>query len=78
MDRVGRRVSRETLADDDLDATDVVARAPVVLVEQLAAERREFEGLELALLRHLCRGGMVSLIEEVVLIDYRRNAYHRW
>lgn len=35
---VGRRVSREALADDDLDPSQIVAGVPVVLVQQLAAK----------------------------------------
>lgn len=32
LDRVGMRVPREAFADDNLDSTNVIAGAPVVLV----------------------------------------------
>lgn len=68
LNRVGRGVFGKTLANDDFDTTNVVAGAPVVLIEQLAAERRELERLKLALLRHLCHVEMVSLVEEHVFV----------
>ncbi len=48
------RVTGKPLADDDLDAPDVIPRPPVVLKQELSAEVREPQPLELARLRELC------------------------
>lgn len=51
FDRDGQGVSRETFAYDDLDAAQLVGRAPVVLAKQFATERRKLELFQLAILR---------------------------
>lgn len=61
LGRIGRRVSREAFTDDNLDASYIIARAPMVLVEELTAERGELERLKLSLLRHFCHFSRVSL-----------------
>lgn len=53
LDWVRGRVPREALADEDLDTTEIVNGTPVVLEEQLAAERRKFQLFKFTLLRHL-------------------------
>lgn len=53
FDWVRGRIPGETLADENLDASQVVAGTPVILEEQLATERRKFQLLKLTLLRHL-------------------------
>ncbi len=54
LDGHGERVSRKALADNQLDATNVVGRAPVTLVEQLLVEARELERLKIAILCEFC------------------------
>lgn len=39
LDRDGERVSKETFTDDNLDATQIIGRTPVILLKQLATER---------------------------------------
>lgn len=51
LDRYSEGVPRETFAYDDLDASNVVGWAPVVLTKEFAAERREFEMLQFTILR---------------------------
>jgi hypothetical protein len=41
LDRSRERVSRESLADDDLDAANVITRVPVALEQQLATKLGE-------------------------------------
>ena len=54
LDRGRQRVAGESLADDDLDATDIIARSPVVLEQEFAAKVGEPQPLELARLCKLC------------------------
>lgn len=52
LDWVRGRVPGKPFADEHLDPSQVVIRAPVVLEEQLATERRKLQLLEFALLCH--------------------------
>jgi hypothetical protein len=51
--RHGERVPREAFADDDLDAANIIAGVPMVLIQQLATEVRKPEALKFARLREL-------------------------
>jgi hypothetical protein len=53
LDRHRRGVSREAFADDNLDAAEVVARVPVVLLQELLSKRRKLQWFELAVLREV-------------------------
>ncbi len=46
FDRRRLGVTRETLAEEDLDATEVVVGVPVVLVQQFSSEMGGPEGLQ--------------------------------
>lgn len=50
FDGHGQRVSREAFADDDLDAAEIIRRAPVALLKELGTEARELEALEITVL----------------------------
>jgi hypothetical protein len=54
FNRGRQRVTGKPLADDNLDASDVVSRPPMVLEQQFAAKMGEPQTLELARLRELC------------------------
>lgn len=52
LDWVRGRVPGKPFADENLDPSQVITRAPVILEEQLATERRKLQLLELTLLCH--------------------------
>lgn len=53
LERHRQRVARETFADDNLDAANIIRRAPMTLVEQLLPEIWELQRLKLAVLREI-------------------------
>ena len=48
------RVSGEALAQHNLDSTELVGRAPIVLVQQLLSKGGKSESLEITILRKVC------------------------
>jgi hypothetical protein len=79
LDRGGQRVSGKALADDNLNAANVVSRPPVVLVQQFAAKVRKSQTLELACLCELCYRRLVpfKLVWEDI-IDEPHVVVIRW
>lgn len=53
FDGHGQRVSWKSLANDNLDAANLICWAPVALPKQLATELGELENLEFAVLGEL-------------------------
>lgn len=72
----GEGISRETLAEDDLDPAEIVSRTPVILVKEFLAEIRELQRLEITILREfwlIVRASMFMTLREGLTKAMRKN-----